>query len=210
MRYSGLRDLMPDPDPNEFEEHKRAWYRNDASSIETPTYQRRTTLRLSVRRTSFTPFRQESTAIDPRDGIRKEVHYRGRQDAIIQDLETGRFGILEHKTAAQIDDDYRRKLEKDEQVTSYMWAAEREAAEYGLEYGKIEFTLYNMLRKSYPKPPTELKNGLFSIDRQNESTTIDMLRVVHRGKRDWCCCRCRREAAGLHGLCQRTRVTSNS
>ena len=114
-------------------------------------------------------------ALDPRDGKYKEVHIRGTQDAIIQDLETGQFGILEHKTAIQIGEEYHRKLEKDEQCTTYMYAGEREAQIHDLEYDKISFVLYNALRKSYPKPPTRLKNGMFSVNRQTESTTIDML-----------------------------------
>jgi hypothetical protein len=113
--------------------------------------------------------------VDPRDDKVKEVHLRGTQDAIIQDLETGQFGILEHKTAINVDENYHRKLEKDEQCTTYMYGAEREARLHGLEYERISYVLYNALRKAYPKPPTPVKNGLFSINRQAESTTYPML-----------------------------------
>jgi hypothetical protein len=113
--------------------------------------------------------------IDPRDNKVKEVHLRGTQDAIIQDLESGQFGILEHKTAVSIDENYHRKLEKDEQCTTYMYGAEREARLHGLEYERISYVLYNAIRKAYPKPPTPVKNGLFSINRQAESTTYSML-----------------------------------
>jgi hypothetical protein len=115
------------------------------------------------------------TAVDPRDGKVKEVHIRGTQDAIIQDLETAQFGIMEHKSAISIDENYHRKLEKDEQCTTYMYAAEREADIYGLEYDTISFTLYNAIRKAFPRYPTPLKSGLFSVDRQKESTTYPML-----------------------------------
>jgi hypothetical protein len=93
----------------------------------------------------------------------------------LQHNESGRFGILENKTAIRIDENYHRKLEKDEQCTTYMWAAEREAEIHDLEYKQIDFVIYNALRKAYPKPPTPIKNGLFSVDRQKESTTIDLL-----------------------------------
>jgi PD-(D/E)XK nuclease superfamily len=119
---------------------------------------------------------------DPRDGEKKPVHIRGTQDAIIQDLETGQFGILEHKTAIRIDEDYHRKLDKDEQCTTYMYAAEREAYLHDLEYEKISFVLYNAVRKTYPKPPTELKSGLFSTNRQTESTTPAMLEEFIRSR----------------------------
>ena len=104
----------------------------------------------------------------------KEVHYRGKQDGIILDQETERYGILETKTAVKIDEEYHRKLEKDEQVTSYLWAAEQEAALHGLEYKEMDYVLYNALRKAFPRSPTQLKSGLPSINRQEESTTYDL------------------------------------
>lgn len=113
--------------------------------------------------------------VDPRDGVVKEVHLRGTQDAIIQDLSSGQYGIMEHKTAVSIDENYHRKLEKDEQCTTYMYAAECEARLHGLEYDRVSFVLYNALRKAYPKPPTSVRNGLFSVNRQTESTTYEML-----------------------------------
>lgn len=114
-------------------------------------------------------------AIDPRDGIEKDVHYRGTQDAIVQHQESGRYGILEHKTAVSIAENYFRKLEKDEQCTSYMWSGEQEAKIHDLEYERIDFVIYNGLRKAYPRPPTMLDSGKFSIDRQKESPTYEML-----------------------------------
>jgi hypothetical protein len=174
----GLYDLHPDPNSEIFDEHYELglgmlkFYREYA--------ERNDNFAVIVEEHTFSvPVIDRNGNIffarDPRDGVLKEVHIRGTQDAIIQDLETGQFGILEHKTAIRIDEDYHRKLEKDEQCTTYMYAAEREAKLYDLEYEKISFVLYNALRKAYPKPPTELKNGLFSVNRQTECTTIDML-----------------------------------
>jgi hypothetical protein len=101
----------------------------------------------------------------------KEVHARGRQDTIVQDLDTGQYGILEHKTTARLDEDYFRHIELDEQCTTYMYAAEREAEIYDLEYRNVDFIIYNALWKKYPKEPTILGSGKPSIDRQKEMTT---------------------------------------
>jgi len=114
-------------------------------------------------------------AIDPRDGEVKEVHLRGTQDAIIQHRQSEKYGILEHKTAASIGEDYFLKLDKDEQCTTYLYAAELEAQIYDLPYKKVEFVLYNAVRKAFPRPPTITSRGDISVDRQKESTTVEML-----------------------------------
>lgn len=110
---------------------------------------------------------------DWRAGYVLPVRYAGRQDLIIQDLETGTYGIMDHKTAADMGEDYFQKLELDEQCTSYLWAATQEQ---GLlpSGAKPSFVLYNVLRKAKPQPPTMLQNGKLSISRSNESTTIDL------------------------------------
>lgn len=174
----GLNYLLPDPDVEQFEEHRElgigmlTFYkeyadREDNFAVITEEH----TFSVPV----MTPDGFPLIMKDPRDGRTKPVHLRGTQDAIIQDLESGQFGIMEHKSAIQVGEDYHRKLEKDEQCTTYMYAAEREAAIHGLEYEKISFVLYNALRKAFPKPPTPVRNGLFSINRQSESTTYPML-----------------------------------
>jgi hypothetical protein len=117
----------------------------------------------------------ELQAVDVRDGQTKPVHLRGTQDAIIRDRETGRFGILEHKTAVSINEDYFLKLDKDEQCTTYMFAGEVEAKVHDLPYSEIDFVLYNALRKAFPRWPTITSRGDISINRATESTTIDML-----------------------------------
>jgi hypothetical protein len=121
----------------------------------------------------------ETTITDPATDKRvtvykKQLHARGRMDVIVQDLESGRFGIRDYKTAARIDDDYFRHLDLDEQCTTYLWAGEQEAKLYGLEYSQLDYVDYIALRKNYPKPPTMLNSGLPSIDRQKESTTAAM------------------------------------
>ena len=112
----------------------------------------------------------------PNYGKTLEVHNRGRMDAIWV-KPNGKLGIIDHKTSSRIDEDFFEKLDTDEQCTSYLFAAEVEAKYYDLPYAgqPIEEVTYNVLRKTYPKPPTIVRGGLFSIDRANESCTYEML-----------------------------------
>lgn len=104
----------------------------------------------------------------------KQVHVRGRMDMILQEQEYGRFGIMDHKTASRVDEDYFRHLELDEQCTSYLSFGELEARIYGLEYKALEFITYQAILKGYPKPPTITTRGLPSLDRNNETTTPEL------------------------------------
>jgi hypothetical protein len=175
----GLFDLLPEYDLEQYEEHRELgigmlnYYKEYAEEHDTFAV-------ICEEHTFSVPIRDSSGqiyyAVDPRDGIRKQVHLRGTQDAIIQSLETGQFGILEHKTAVAIDEAYHRKLELDEQSITYLLAGQLEASIHGLEYEKLSFVLYNAIRKAFPRPPTPTKNGLFSINRQSESTTPRLLR----------------------------------
>jgi PD-(D/E)XK nuclease superfamily len=124
----------------------------------------------------------------------KQVHARGRMDMIIQDNETGLYGVMDHKTTSRLDDDYFRNQELDEQATSYLTFGEMEARLWGLPYKNLEFITFQGLFKGYPKPPTITSRGLPSIDRNNESTTAEMfaqcidelgLRVVYENDIKW-------------------------
>jgi hypothetical protein len=175
----GLKDIIGDIQQEEFEEHRDLGIGMLTFYKEYIREHDRFTV-IAAEHTFSVPILNPETGeplvwVDHRDGQEKAVHLRGTQDAIIQDNESGRFGILEHKTAAVVNEDYFVKLDKDEQCSTYMYAGQREAEEHGLPYEQIDFVLYNALRKAYPKPPTELKNGLFSINRTTESTTFRML-----------------------------------
>lgn len=177
-RVRGLFDLLPTDDFDVYLEHRQlgidmlTFYKDYAEENDNfAVICEEHTFSIPV----ITPDGNVLIAVDPRDGKPKEVHLRGTQDGIIQDLETGLYGILEHKSAIRIDENYHRKLEKDEQCTTYMYAAEKEAEFFGIEYEKISFVLYNAMRKAAPRPPTETSKGLFSINRATESTTIQML-----------------------------------
>jgi PD-(D/E)XK nuclease superfamily len=106
--------------------------------------------------------------------IVKQVHARGRMDQIVQLNDSGAYVVRDYKTVGSLNEDYFRHLELDEQCTTYLWAAPLEAAMYGLEYTELNRIHYVALRKAYPKPPTPLKNGMPSINRQTESTTAEM------------------------------------
>jgi len=123
------------------------------------------------------PFKVDTglRARNPHTGDVLPVYYCGRMDMIVQKLSTGTYGVVDHKTSSRHEDeDYKAKLDMDEQVTRYMWAAELEAEQYDLEYKRIDFVYYNVLFKAYPKPPTITSRGVPSIDRQNEMTTAPL------------------------------------
>lgn len=120
-------------------------------------------------------------AIDQREdspnfGQSLEVHARGKRDAIIYFPEYDKYGIIDHKTAAVINEQYFKKLEKDEQCSNYLWAAMQEAKLEGYPWsGKvISHIIYNAVRKNYPKEPSRLKNGLLSLDRTKEGTSAEL------------------------------------
>lgn len=172
-RIRGLRTMHYDPDPDEFEKHRElgenmlTYYKEYAAKNDNFEV-------LAAEHTFSVPIVHPVTG-EPLiwkdwrdDGKEKPVHLRGTQDAIIRDGETGRLGILEHKSAIDITEDYFAKLENDEQCTAYLSALELETGEVA------SFVLYNAVRKAFPKPPTVLKNGLPSINRKEESTTYDM------------------------------------
>jgi hypothetical protein len=182
----GLENILPDPDHGEFMELKHLgtemmrFYKTYAEknddfyvlmtehdfSVPIWDYENNKLLRA-------VDTREES----PNYGKLLEVHARGRMDAIKQSKLNGKLGIIDHKTAEKIGEDYFTKLETDEQCTSYLWAAEIEAKYYDLPHKgePLEEVIYNTLRKYYPKEPTEVRGGMFSINRETESATYDML-----------------------------------
>ncbi len=102
----------------------------------------------------------------------KQVHARGKMDVIAK-IDDG-FIIRDYKTTSKLDDDYFRHLDLDEQCTTYLTLAEREAKMYGFEYTDIDYIDYVALRKAFPRPPTITQRGLPSINRADESTTAEM------------------------------------
>lgn len=196
----GLRDLLPEPSENEFLEHRELGIRmmqfyktysekNDnfrliaaEHDFSVPIFgPPDTSLALNPKNPDwnliYTDRQGHLMALDVRDNVYKPVHCRGRMDLILQDQETGQYGIKDHKTTAVMEDEdqYNEKLVMDEQTLTYHWAAETEAALYDLPYQKIDFVVYQAMRKAYPKPPTSTSRAPFvSINRQTESTTYEI------------------------------------
>jgi hypothetical protein len=93
-------------------------------------------------------------------------------DKVIRERDSGRYGILDHKTTSRLDEDYFRHLDLDEQSSTYLWAGEREADMYDLPYDELEFCVIEGILKAYPQPPKMLKSGLPSIDRNHPTTAV--------------------------------------
>lgn len=136
------------------------------------------------------------TAIDIREespnfGKKIEVHLRGKRDVIVYypDRKDPRlqFGIMDHKTASAVDEDYFVKLENDPQCTTYIVASIYEAETYDYPWTDIRDVLYNVMKKGYPKPPSITTRGFPSLDRQKETTTAQMFAdtVKEIGLTDW-------------------------
>jgi hypothetical protein len=182
----GLEDILPDPDHAEWDElyelgiGMMEYYKEYAAK--TDDFE----VVVAEHQFSVPIWDYENDCILKRIDIREdsknygkelEVHARGRMDQVYRKIANEKVGILENKTAARWGEEELYKLESDEQTTHYLWAAEVEATYYDLPHKgePIEEVIYNVLRKAYPKPPTELQSGFFSMDRQKESTTAELL-----------------------------------
>jgi len=88
------------------------------------------------------------------------ICYHGTMDKLVVDR-FGRWWILDYKTAKGADT---KKLETDDQISSYMWAAEQRYQHpfYGF--------VYLQLTKDVAKPPKRLKNMALSVDKKQKTT----------------------------------------
>jgi hypothetical protein len=77
----------------------------------------------------------------------KRVLFCGTYDGVYRDLRTGRFWLLEHKTAKAINTNH---LELDDQASGYLAVASRELAQVGLipKGQEIAGVMYNFARKA--------------------------------------------------------------
>jgi len=126
----------------------------------------------------------------PNYGKHLEVHARGKRDAVIYYPEMDKFGIIDHKTAARINEDYFAKLDKDEQCSTYLWATIMESKLFDLPWKDhvVDRVVYNAVRKNYPKVPTFTSRGFPSLDRQKEGTTAELFKEAIVGNdnlEDW-------------------------
>jgi hypothetical protein len=83
-------------------------------------------------------------------------------DGIVKDIH-GNLFLLEHKTAASIDNKYISKLDLDDQVNNYIWGATQ--AGY-----PVKGVIYNVLAKWVPHAPALLKSGKLSTDKRQKTT----------------------------------------
>lgn len=88
------------------------------------------------------------------------VCYHGTMDRIVVDR-FGRWWILDYKTAKGADT---RKLDTDDQISAYMWAAEQRYQH------PIHGFVYLQLTKEVAKPPKRLKSGVLSVDKNQKTT----------------------------------------
>lgn len=98
----------------------------------------------------------------PETGEEIPATYDGRIDGIVIDKNDD-YWILEHKTAKSFSD-WPDKLPMDEQITSYIWAAET------ILDVPIKGVIYNGLYKAAPSIPPLLKNGTLSKNKQIRTT----------------------------------------
>jgi hypothetical protein len=100
-----------------------------------------------------------------------DLPYQGRIDLIVEvfDDEGNSLGywIVDHKTAKAFQDT--AWLWLDDQCSSYAWAMKQQL---GLD---IRGVMFNQLKKKPPDPPRELKNGGFSVNKQQD-TTFELFR----------------------------------
>lgn len=181
----GLEDILPDPDHNEWDDlrdlgvNMMKYYKTYAEindNFEVVVAEHQFSVPIWDYEKDCVMERRDLREESPNFGELLEVHSRGKQDAIYV-KPNGKLGILENKTSARWGEEELRKLENDEQCTNYIMAAEIEAKYYDLPHRdqQIEEVTYNVLRKTYPKPPTQLKNGMFSTAITTESTTYELL-----------------------------------
>lgn len=183
-KIKGLKDIHPDPNHEEFMEHKelginmmkfyREWApsRNDFEivSAESTFSVPLVDVRDRTKMLKWIDWREDS----PNYGKELEVHARGKRDVVVRDLSTGHYGIRDYKTAARIDEDYFLKLENDPQCLTYLWATQMEGRNYDFPYKHVDFVDYEAIWKAYPMPVQTLKDGISpSLNRQTQTCTAE-------------------------------------
>jgi hypothetical protein len=94
------------------------------------------------------------------------IYYHGTLDRIVKDRQ-GRWWIMDWKTAKSADTN---KLDTDDQISAYMWAAEQWFGH------SIHGFVYVQLTKDLAKAPKRLTTGLLSTDKK-QKTTYNLFRA---------------------------------
>ena len=99
----------------------------------------------------------------------EEVVFAGTCDGLIKTPD-GKYWILEHKTAAQIESDRKNNckyLYHDMQCLAYVWATRQDPRFKDMQ---PEGVIYTFLRKDVPQPPKLLKSGELSRSKSQKTT----------------------------------------
>ncbi len=88
------------------------------------------------------------------------IYYHGTMDKMVIDR-LGRWWILDYKTAKGADTN---KLDTDDQISAYMWAAEIHFQH------PIQGFIYHQLTKDAVQEPKRLKSGELSVDKKQKTT----------------------------------------
>lgn len=94
---------------------------------------------------------------------------QGRLDLIVRSKSTGRYKVIDHKTAKLFYDDT-EWLDLDPQASTYYLAAK---VLLGIDVDEV---IFNQLRKKKPEPPRVLKRGYLSQDK-SQNTTIALYKA---------------------------------
>lgn len=108
---------------------------------------------------------------DQNDWNVQPIVYQGRIDLIVKDTFTGKYWIIDHKTAGQFGGT--EHYEIDTQASSYVWATKRVL---GIDVAGV---IFQELRKKAPEPPALLKSGKLSKNK-SQSTTVELYKQAIR------------------------------
>jgi PD-(D/E)XK nuclease superfamily len=129
---------------------------------------------------NFVPIFVEIEFEVPIPGLEGIAVYQGRIDLVVEvfddDGNSLGYYIVDHKTAKQFGETMWLYL--DDQCSSYAWALKQML---GLD---IRGVIYNQLRKEAPHPPKQLKNGSFSVNKQQNTTFETYLRTLRENEID--------------------------
>lgn len=195
-KIKGLKELLPDPNQEEFMELRELgigmmnFYKEWAPKNDTfEVVAAEAVYSVPLIDADGVPLTSIDTRADsPNLHRRLEVHQRGKRDVIIYDAANNQYGLRDYKTASVIGDDYFKKLENDPQVSNYAWASQMEAKMWDLPWKVISFVDYQALWKKYPNEVLVLKDGVSpSISRTDQSCTAEMFSdyIVNAGMQQW-------------------------
>jgi PD-(D/E)XK nuclease superfamily len=104
-------------------------------------------------------------------------NFAGRFDGVVRHKPTQTLWLFETKTTRSFDE-FDINLDRIEQLTAYVWAAQECLAH------PVEGILMNVLRKGYPSTPKVLKNGYLSKAKSQDCPADFYLAAIHAQHKD--------------------------